>query len=263
MEFYINDSGIQSAGACRNIGMSYAKGNWLLFADSDDYFMPGMYEVVEKYFESEYDMVVFTPTSTICGTNHVSNRHMHIAKLIDDYIQNPSEDHYLALTVFEIEAPWTKLIRKNVIMENHILFNTSLYGNDKVFSAKLGYYCKRVTASYETIYCVTRKAGSLTNQISEKAYDIRLNEYLKKCSFLREKYGRELCNHLHLTGAGYLFTAIQQRYGVRKYLEIIKVFHENNIPIIVLKEYSPLYIFKMVCFKMKQKKEDRKYYVYK
>lgn len=38
IDFYTNDTHVQSAGACRNIGLKYAKGEWLLFADSDDFF---------------------------------------------------------------------------------------------------------------------------------------------------------------------------------------------------------------------------------
>lgn len=262
MEFYTNESGIQSAGSCRNIGMRHAQGKWILFADADDYFLPGMYDIVQKYFESDYDMVVFTPTSVVSGTDQISNRHVHMAKVIDNYMRNPSKENYLAMSAFEISFPWSKLIRRSVIEENDILFSQSLHWNDMVFSAKLGFFCAKVTASYEQIYCVTRKSGSLTTQISEEAYDIRLNEYIQKCVFLREKYGSELCNHMHLTGAGLLYTAMQQRYGVRKYLEIIRKFQRNGIPVITLKEYSPVHIVRMVCYRAKQKSEDKKYYVH-
>lgn len=263
VEFYTNDSGIQSAGSCRNIGMKYAQGEWILFADADDYYLPGMYEIVQKYFESEYDMVVFTPTSVVSGTEQISNRHLHMVKVIDEFLRNPSRENYLAMSAFEISVPWSKLIRKSVIEENQISFNQSLFGNDIVFSAKIGYFCKKVTASYEQIYCVTRHSGSLTTQISEEAYDIRLNEYMQKCVFLREKYGDKLCNHLHLTGAGFLYTAILQKYGVHKYFEIIKKFHKNNVPVITLKEYTPMHIVRKLYHRKQQKKVDKQYYVYK
>ena len=38
IEFYDNDE-VKSAGTCRNIGLRHAAGDWLLFADSDDYFI--------------------------------------------------------------------------------------------------------------------------------------------------------------------------------------------------------------------------------
>jgi len=40
-EFYRNTTGVQSAGACRNIGLTHALGKWLLFADADNFFVDG------------------------------------------------------------------------------------------------------------------------------------------------------------------------------------------------------------------------------
>lgn len=261
VEFYINDTGVQSAGSCRNIGLEHAEGKWILFADADDYFLPGMYDIVKQYFDSDYDMVMFTPTSVILGTECISNRHEHMARVIDEYIQQPSEKNYLAMTVFDNTSPWSKMIRREMIEINQIRFNQSLYWNDVMFSTKLGYYCKKSAASYKKIYCITRSTGSLTTQMSEKAFDIRLNEHLQRCVFLREKYGDELCNKMHITGAALLYTAMQQKYGIKKYIEIIRKFHENNIPIIPLNAYSPVHVVKMILHRKKQIAEERKYYV--
>ena len=43
VEFYTNECK-KSAGGARNTGLSYAKGQWLLFADADDYFLQDFYE---------------------------------------------------------------------------------------------------------------------------------------------------------------------------------------------------------------------------
>lgn len=37
--FLRNTSENKGAGVCRNIGLNYAKGEWILFSDSDDYFI--------------------------------------------------------------------------------------------------------------------------------------------------------------------------------------------------------------------------------
>ena len=63
-ELYYNDL-IKSAGTCRNIGIKNAKGKWLLFADSDDYFLDEFYNSVSKYFDSENYVVFFPPTSVL------------------------------------------------------------------------------------------------------------------------------------------------------------------------------------------------------
>ena len=62
VEFYTNECG-KSAGGARNTGLKHAKGTWLLFADSDDYFLPEFYDKISAFFDDKYDIVYFTPTS--------------------------------------------------------------------------------------------------------------------------------------------------------------------------------------------------------
>lgn len=68
VEFYVNGTGRKGAGACRNVGLLHADGKWILFADADDFFLPGMYENICPYFDTNYDEVFFTPTSIYLDT---------------------------------------------------------------------------------------------------------------------------------------------------------------------------------------------------
>lgn len=81
-KLYHNNS-IKSAGTCRNIGIDNSTSKWLLFADSDDYFLPCFLKTVSKYFDSDYDIVFFPPISRIYGTNIESDRHQYYANFIE------------------------------------------------------------------------------------------------------------------------------------------------------------------------------------
>src|SRR5690554_3662855 len=61
--FLKNNSGKKGAGACRNIGLKWSTGHWVLFADADDYFVEGFYQKIKRFFNSEYDVIFFMPTS--------------------------------------------------------------------------------------------------------------------------------------------------------------------------------------------------------
>ena len=41
------------AGYARNIGLDHAKGEWLLFADADDFYVEDMYDIISSNADSE------------------------------------------------------------------------------------------------------------------------------------------------------------------------------------------------------------------
>ena len=56
---FVFDKAGKGAGRARNIGLERATGKWLLFADADDYFYPYTFEILDKYKESDNDIVYF------------------------------------------------------------------------------------------------------------------------------------------------------------------------------------------------------------
>lgn len=242
IDFYTNDTHVQSAGACRNIGLKYAKGEWLLFADSDDFFLNGMYENISKYFKSDNDIIFFEPTSVYLDTGDTSDRHIRLKKLLDDYIDDSSVENEFKIKT-KWGEPWSKLIRKSIVDDNGILFSTSLHWNDAFFSAQIGFYAKKILAVKTQIYCVTRSRGSLTTIDSESAYYIRLNERIKEFSFIRSHYDKELCAKAHLTGARWLYEALFiRKMGVKNTIKIAHLFHKAKIPLLTKENLNPLYI---------------------
>ena len=45
VELFVNDCNL-GAGACRNIGLSKCNNEWVLFADSDDYFTADAFDII-------------------------------------------------------------------------------------------------------------------------------------------------------------------------------------------------------------------------
>lgn len=63
------------AGGARNEGISLSEGKWLVFADSDDFFTKGAFDVMDQYLMSESDIVFFGDTSCYSDTLEPTNRY--------------------------------------------------------------------------------------------------------------------------------------------------------------------------------------------
>lgn len=49
----------KGAGHARNVGLEIAKGKWLLFADSDDYYEDNFITSLDEYINTDADIVLF------------------------------------------------------------------------------------------------------------------------------------------------------------------------------------------------------------
>lgn len=231
IEFYDND-GVKSAGTCRNIGIRHALGEWLLFADADDYFLDGFYDAVSKYMNLYYDMVLFSPTSVVIGTKNLSRRHLAIAKIVHDYYENPDRINELALR-YLLRGPCSKLIRKAMILENGIWFEEIIAANDLMFSTKCGYAAKKIAADTHIIYCITANEGSLTTQWSEEILDMRLWANLRYYSFLKERLSEEEMKLLQMNriGRDKILQTLQRGYPLKKIFKVLVEYHKCGVRI--------------------------------
>lgn len=229
--FYDND-GAKSAGTCRNIGLRKAVGKWLLFADADDYFMDGFYDVAVGYMDSDYDIVFFPPTSVVMGTETLSDRHLVMATSVLDYDKNPDWQNTLVLR-YKLIGPCSRLIRREMVFKNEIWFEEIIASNDVMFAVKCGYASKNITVDTRVIYCITSHEGSLTTQIREEVLDARMGTFLRRFLFLKERLNAADLNALHMneSGRNRILYALQNGYPIRKVCKTVKEYHKCGIRI--------------------------------
>lgn len=228
-EFYTNECG-KSAGGARNTGLKYAKGKWLLFADSDDYYLPDFYDKVSAFFDSTYDIVYFTPTSIELPGGQVSDRHIATEKFIRNYIASPTLKNKLELK-YSFVAPWSKLIRKELFDRNNIKFDEVMVANDVMASVKLAYFTEKIAATSERIYCITKHADSLETTITYERFDARLEIYYEKYRFLKEHLSREEYGLVNFKAKSRLYEIAQNRMGKWYYIKTYCRIILHGIPI--------------------------------
>ena len=257
IKILFNESGRKSAGAARNKALEFATGDWILFADSDDYFLSGFYEIVNKYFYSDNDIVFFIPTSIYNDTKELAQRHFEYKELIRNFIIQEDEISESRLR-YDFTVPWSKLYRASFIKEHSITFDEVMYSNDVMFSTKSGFYADKIETSTDVIYCVTRDKGSLTSTLNEQIFDIRLEVSLRKFIFLKENLSKEGFKKLGMSGRPALIRARQ--FGISKVIKVYKILRVHRIKIVSFKIFNPIWIINRYK-KIRRKEKDLKRYL--
>lgn len=239
-----NTTGNKGAGAARNCGLNVATGEWLLFADSDDFFVGNWYEKVESYFNSNYDMVYFSPTSMDLSTGKECSRHVMYKELIEKMVANPSRANNLNLR-YCFCTPWSKLIRRKIQVDNNLSFDEILASNDIMFITKCAYAAKNIAADDHTIYCVTRDGNSMTAEKNKDRFMTRVDVLKRRYLFLEEALSKKDFNLVHMDryALGKLVDVFLEHWGMKTFFEILKIYRENNIKIWDIGLFNPVTLF--------------------
>ncbi len=251
-----NETSKKGAGTARNIGLERATGEWILFADSDDYFTDIFYKSISQYFESDNDVVFFNPTSIYIDTEEIADRHLDIVHVLNTYRHDSTKENELNVK-FNIFPPWAKLIKKDFLDKNKINFDEVIAANDVMFSTKVGYFMENFEVSDSTIYVITRNHGSLTANMSEEVFDIRFKVIINYHNFLKSKLPEDDFKLLNLSIFGRSYIVRSMKYGIFKTLKVIFELKKNNFKFFHTKLLNPLHIVsKTFQYKKKNKKNS-------
>ena len=229
--FLQTEKGKKGAGAARNTGLGRAEGEWLLFADCDDVFLPGWYEVISPYMESGCDLVYFAPVSKR-RDGFGSNRHERYRKLIDGYLSSCYGGEERLRGRFSV--PWSKLVRASLVFEHGIRFDEVFYSADVMFSAKVGYFAKTIAADTTPIYCIIDHDDSMSRTRSGEVYCRRQQIYCRRECFLRARLSREQFNAFGRMSFLYSAAeALRKGYGWKSVIEMAHIYRKYRIPFAV------------------------------
>lgn len=170
----------KGAGYARNVGLTHAKGRWLLFADADDFFTENIIYLFNKYVNSDNDIIYFPIMSVFCDTLTVSDREGYV----NQTIQKALDLNNLDIVKFQRLEPWAKIISSNLVFSNSIIFDETVAANDLMFSVRIAAMARNVAIDKMKGYCLVARKGSLTYTISNSVCDAKFEVVINVNKFL-------------------------------------------------------------------------------
>lgn len=177
---FIDKDHSKGAGRARNVGMDYAIGKWILFADADDFYKPNFIEVLDKYKDEEIDILFFNTDSVDTGTLKPDkvNRAKYQQKVVNQYDGTKESEDVMRYFRY---APWCKMINHAFLRQYNFRFEEISILNDTFFALQTGHFANKIKVDKRILYTLTYTPGSITySKVSKKKYSDSINAYRKR-----------------------------------------------------------------------------------
>lgn len=172
------------AGAARNVGLEQAQGERLVFADSDDEFLPDAFNLFDEYIGDDDELVYFLAEGVQEVDGSPSHRADHVNYLCNSYLLNPSAPALERLK-YGHTVPWSKVYARKFVEKCRVTFSETQYGNDVAFNVLTAVQARRVSVIPKVVYRVLQRPGSLTTNPSPNIFLMRVAGKARLSSVLK------------------------------------------------------------------------------
>lgn len=169
----LNKNQSNGAGKARNVGLENAGGKWLVFADADDYFSSYLTSFLDKYSNDNETDIVYLNACQF-DENGNETRYAITDDLIENYLNGKT---YSEMNLrYSLWTPWSRMVKRHVVVQNNIVFDELPAGNDVMFGLKCSKYSKSIKAEKTIVYKYYKHSkGSNTDRAREIMHDSLLD----------------------------------------------------------------------------------------
>ena len=144
----------RGAGYARNVGLERAVGKWIVFADADDYYLDNLPAMMDRYVDSDADMVIFKEISCSVEGERLPDHPLQ-GLLFGRYFTHND----LNALKYHYYVPHGRFIRREAI--GGLRFQEVAYSNDVLFFLRFQTGDIQICVVDEAIYAYVRRPNSL------------------------------------------------------------------------------------------------------
>ena len=152
----------KGAGRARNYGIVSAKGKWLLFADCDDKYEVNFIEKLDKFIDSDSDIIYFGVFLMFNPKTKTYKKNTKYEYYLKKFVRNKNSMFWMKSVKHSLQVPWNFMIRREYVININAKFAETPTCNDAYFHHFTAMNTQKVDAIIDRIYYWIDNPGSLT-----------------------------------------------------------------------------------------------------
>ncbi len=213
------NGGVSSA---RNEGIKHSTGDYIMFADSDDFLDTMAVEKLLQMHDTDCDIVIFGAYDFINGEKKSTWTYENKVVNASDFLKN----YFDYRTKMDTNSPFNKLYLKNIIDENKIEFSTQFkVGEDMLFNLEYYEKCKKIQIVDYYAYFYRIHSGSVMTSYKSNLFHQLKYLYFYEKNIVKEYGGNNdnsMYTSLYYTLYGSLSNQLKSEAAFSEKLEEIR-----------------------------------------